>query len=447
MLVLGDVLIALCAVFAGYGLRFISVPVSEGLLNVKAIQLPFFVIGVLFSSFLLELYTTEKAMYAREFVARIVISLVVSFTLLSALYYAMPNISIGRGSFALALGAFGVLQLSWRIMYTAFINSDGLARKVLVLGTGQTAQQIGSIITATNHQHVLKGYLSCDQDPTAVPLDAIVGKGSRLIEAVRRERAQKIVVSLSERRGVLPVRDILACKLSGVEIVDAPSFYEELTGKLLLENLRPSWLIFSDGFRITPAIRMYKRVFDIVLAAMALVIVLPILPVIVLLIMAESPGPVLFKQTRVGERERLFVLIKFRTMKKDAEDASGPVWAQKDDQRVTRVGRVLRKIRLDELPQLVNVLKGDMSLIGPRPERPEFVAQLKEIIPYYPERHFVKPGITGWAQIKYPYGSSVEDAIEKLKYDLFYIKNLSPLLDLLIALETIKVVLFGKGGR
>jgi len=447
IMVVGDVLLALFAVYAGYSLRFISALDAEGTTHVKALQLPFFVIGVVFSSFLVELYNSEKVMSTRERVARIAISLALSFTLLSALYYAMPDISLGRGSFALSLGAFSLSQLLWHTLYSAFLNADGLAKKVLVLGTGNMAQQIGSLIRDTNHQHVLRGYFGCAHEIVTVSPLEIVGEGSGLIDAVRREKAQKIVVSLSERRGALPVSDILACKLSGVEIVDAPSFYEELTGKLLLEDLRPSWLIFSDGFRITPTTRMLKRIFDVVLAAIALCIVLPILPVIVLLIKVDSAGPVLFKQKRVGERERPFVLIKFRTMKKDAEDQTGPVWAQKNDQRVTRVGQFLRKVRLDELPQFLNVLKGDMSLIGPRPERPEFVAKLKEIIPFYSERHFVKPGITGWAQIKYPYGASVEDAIEKLKFDLFYIKNMSQLLDLLIFLETIKVVLFGRGGR
>ena len=401
----------------------------------------------MFASFLVELYNSDKSMTIKERAARIAIGLLLSFFSLSALYYVLPAVNIGRGFFALSISAFGVFQLLWHIVYTAYLKSTGLARRVLVLGTGRVAQKIGGIITATNHQHVLRGYYSCDSEACVVSPQAIVGSDAGLIEAVRRENAQKIVVSLSERRGVLPVRDILSCKLSGIEVVDAPSFYEELTGKLLLDNLRPSWLIFSDGFRMTSAMRLYKRFFDIMAAAFGLVIALPVLPLLALAIVVDSEGPVFFKQTRVGMREKPFELLKFRTMRKDAESGTGAVWAQKDDQRVTSIGKVLRKVRLDELPQLWNVLKGDMSLIGPRPERPEFVENLKQIIPYYSERHFVKPGITGWAQVKYPYGASVEDAIEKLMFDLFYIKNISPLLDLLIVLETVKVVLFGRGGR
>jgi sugar transferase (PEP-CTERM system associated) len=447
LLLIGDFFLALCAVYAGFGLRFGALSAVEGVSGVTVEQLPVFVIGVMFSSFMVELYNGDKTINARERAVRISIGLALSFIMLSALYYALPAVKIGRGFFALSLGAFGIFQFLWHLVYTAFINSAGLARKVLVLGTGLVAQKIGGIIRATNHQHVLRGYFSCDCESVAVPPQDIVGNGTGLIEVVRQEKLQKIVISLSERRGTLPVRDILSCKLSGIEVVDAPSFYEQMTGKLLLENLRPSWLIFSDGFRITPAMRMYKRLFDIMAAAFGLLVVLPVLPLLVLAIRLDSEGPIFFKQTRVGEREKPFTLVKFRTMRKDAEQGIGAVWAQKDDHRVTRVGRVLRKVRIDELPQLWNVLKGDMSLIGPRPERTEFVKKLKEIIPYYSERHFVKPGITGWAQIKYPYAASVEDAIEKLTFDLYYIKNISPLLDLLIVLETVKVVLFGRGGR
>jgi sugar transferase (PEP-CTERM system associated) len=448
VLLFGDFLLALCAVYTGFGIRSGIAPVAEVVSQVKMEQLPFFVIGVMFSSFMVELYSDDKIINTKERTVWILIGLVVSFTILSALYYLLPVVTIGRGSFVLSLCAFGVFQFLWHMVYAAFINSDRLAKKVLVLGTGFTAQKIGDLIRATNHKHVLGGYFSCNSESVSVPLQDIVGSGGAgLMEVVNQEKLEKIVVSLSERRGTLPVRDILSCKLSGIEVVDAPSFYEQMTGKLFLEDMRPSWLIFSDGFRMGSAMRLYKRFFDITAASIGLLITLPLLPLLALAIRLDSRGPVFFRQTRIGMREKLFELIKFRTMRQDAESETGAVWAQKDDKRVTRVGKVLRKIRLDELPQLWNVLKGDMSLIGPRPERPEFVEKLKKIIPFYSERHFLKPGITGWAQIKYPYGASVEDAIEKLKFDLFYIKNVSPTLDLLITLETLKVVLFGRGGR
>jgi len=243
------------------------------------------------------------------------------------------------------------------------------------------------------------------------------------------------------------LQDVLNCKLSGVEVVDSPTFYEQLTGKLLIENITPSWFIFSHGFRVTYLFRIYKRAIDIISSMIGLILTLPLFPVLALLIKLESPGPVFFRQVRVGEREKEFVLYKFRSMGQDAESKTGAVWAEKNDPRVTRFGRFLRNSRLDELPQLINVFKGEMSLVGPRPERPEFVAKLKEIIPFFSERHFIKPGLTGWAQVRYSYGSSVEDAIEKLRYDLYYIKNISLAFDFMIAIETVKVVLFGRGSR
>jgi sugar transferase (PEP-CTERM system associated) len=240
---------------------------------------------------------------------------------------------------------------------------------------------------------------------------------------------------------------VLDCKFSGIEVVDAPSFYEDLTGKLLIEDITPSWFIFSNGFKMTPAMRYYKRALDIFFSMLGLLMVMPFIPLLALAVKLDSRGPIFFRQVRVGEREKRFVLYKFRTMREDAETTTGAIWAQSNDPRITRVGRFLRTTRLDEIPQLYNVLRGDMSFIGPRPERPEFIEMLSKIIPYYTERHFVKPGISGWAQVRYPYGASVEDAIEKLRYDLYYIKNISLVLDIVIIIETVKVMLFGKGAR
>jgi len=268
-----------------------------------------------------------------------------------------------------------------------------------------------------------------------------------LLAAAIAGRADLIVVALSERRGIFPLRDVLRCKLNGIEIMDAPSFYERVTGSLMLEQITPSWIIFSSGFRRTSLLTLIKRASDIVLSMIGLLLIMPFVPFIALAIKLDSPGPLLFSQVRVGSREKPFKLYKFRTMGRDAEKASGAVWAEKNDPRVTRVGAFLRNSRIDEIPQLYNVLKGDMSFIGPRPERPEFVENLKKIIPYYSKRHFIKPGVTGWAQVKYPYGASVHDAVEKLRYDLYYIKHFSIVLDLLIFFETIKVVVFGRGAR
>ncbi|MBE0596582.1 MAG: TIGR03013 family PEP-CTERM/XrtA system glycosyltransferase, partial [Desulfuromonadales bacterium] len=291
------------------------------------------------------------------------------------------------------------------------------------------------------------GFIRLEGEGGTVAAERLVGDLGTLVETARRLRVSKIVVALTERRGVLPVREVLRCRLAGIRVMDAVSFYEQVTGKLMIENINPSWFIFSDGFRLTPAMRVAKRGLDVVLALVGLVLALPLMLLTALAIKIDSPGPVLFRQVRTGEGERPFTLYKFRSMRQDAEQATGAVWAQTNDPRVTRLGRFMRKSRIDEIPQLINVIKGEMSFVGPRPERPEFVGRLTQKIPYYSNRHYVKPGVTGWAQIRYPYGASEEDALEKLRYDLYYTKNYSLGLDLAIIASTFRVVLFGRGGR
>ncbi|GLI39258.1 TIGR03013 family PEP-CTERM/XrtA system glycosyltransferase [Geobacter hydrogenophilus] len=448
LLITGDIVCTVLALGIAYLVRFGTVPGMESFLSLAgAVQLVLLVVAVIFSSFMVEFYNVDKDMKLRERIAHSAISLSVSFLILSAIFYLAPDLTIGRGLLAMALVILCLWQILWHLFCRVSLYHPGLARRVLVLGTGPLAREIGGLVSATNHNHVLAGYFGCTNEPIYVPSHHIVGNGDGLVSAALRERTDKIVVSLSERRGAFPLSEVLNCKFSGIEVIDAPSFYEEITGKLMIENITPSWFIFSNGFRRTGFGRIMKRSTDLVLSLVGIILVLPVLPFIALGIRITSPGPILFRQVRVGQGDRPFALYKFRSMRADAEKASGAVWAQKDDPRITRFGKFLRTSRLDELPQLYNVLRGDMSLVGPRPERPEFVDKLKEVIPYYSERHFVKPGVTGWAQVKYPYGASVDDAIEKLRYDLYYIKNMSMLLDIIIVLETIKVVLFGRGSR
>lgn len=447
ILVFGDIVLTALAMSAAFFLRFNDTAIVEKLAPMDWTRMLLLVLVVLFSSFLLDLYSRDREFGRKEIFARIAIALALSFVILSVLFYMMPFMIIGRGFLAWSLGMFLFVQYLWHAGYQFCMSLPGFAKRVLVIGTGPLAEKIGNIITSTNHNHVLSGYLHFAHEPVYVPAASILENSTSLIETVKREKASKIVISLSERRGTLPLSDILSCKLSGIEVLDAPSFYEQLTGKLLIENITPSSFIFSEGFRITPFKNVLKRMFDIFFSSVGVIVALPLIPIITLLIKIDSRGPVFFRQVRVGAGEKHFVLYKFRTMRQDAEGKTGAVWAEKNDPRITKVGLLLRKTRLDEIPQLYNVLKGDMSFVGPRPERPEFVDKLKEIIPYYSERHYVKPGITGWAQVKYPYGASVEDAIEKLRYDLFYIKHISFFVDLLIVLETIQVVLFGRGGR
>ena len=274
----------------------------------------------------------------------------------------------------------------------------------------------------------------------------IIGDYKQISSIVQAGNIDRIIVALDERRGKFPIDELLLCRLKGIKVDDGVGFTEYLAGKLSIDSLYPSFLIFSNGFKNIALYKRIKRWFDILISMACLVICFPVSLMIAIAIKLNSKGSVFYQQERVGEDGKIFCLLKFRSMRIDAEE-NGPLWAEINDQRVTQVGRVMRKLRLDEIPQMINVLKGEMSFVGPRPERPFFIEQLEKEIPFYSIRHVVKPGITGWAQICYPYGASKEDALEKLKYDLYYIKNLSPLLDLNIIFETVKVVLFGKGSR
>lgn len=447
ILIAGDTLAALAALTAAYCIRFVSIPQLHDFSRMQLFGIFFFVTAQISSSFLVELYALFSESSKKELTIRIIVSLVVSFFILTAIFYIFEFALYGRGLLAIALITFGLLQFAWHSLYRMFYGLPWMSSRVLVLGTGPLACQIGNLIEKKKLNCQLAGYVNCSAEPVMVPYHCIINSENGLFDAIKKVGAHKVVVSLSERRGMFPLQEMLSCKLSGIEIVDAPSFYEQMTGKLLLENITPSWFIFSHGFQITFTLRALKRMIDISSSLVGLLIILPFFPLIALCIRLDSPGPIFFRQVRVGEGERPFTLLKFRSMRQDAENKSGAVWAVENDPRVTRFGEFLRKSRIDEIPQLLNVIRGDMSLVGPRPERPEFVGKLKEVIPYYSERHYVKPGVTGWAQVSFPYGSSVEDAIEKLRYDLYYIKNISLPFDIMIILETIKVVLFRRGGR
>jgi sugar transferase (PEP-CTERM system associated) len=286
-----------------------------------------------------------------------------------------------------------------------------------------------------------------NKDSVGNPGNLCGEKYEGLAELARTNGIEKIVVALAEKRNNFPTNELLKCRVNGIEVIDGNSFYEMLTGKLVVNAINPSWLIFSKGFRKSRIRRVMKRSVDLLLSLVLLILFSPLILIIALLIKIDSKGSVIFSQERVGQNRKIYRMHKFRSMVQDAETMSGPIWAEDNDVRITRVGRVIRKCRFDEIPQLWNVLKGEMSFVGPRPEREHFVDQLVKIVPYYQERHTVKPGLSGWAQVSYGYGASVEDAIEKLNYDLFYIKNMTFFMDLMIVMRTIKIVLFRKGAR
>lgn len=452
ILIVGDFLIALAAFYAGYLLRLGVNETKTYILTGPFTRAFLFAFILLIVSYIFEVYHLEKNRTKKEIIDNIIVTVSVSIIILSTIFFINPDLMIGRGLLAVSLSVFVLFQFLWHVVFVIWAGHPFLAEKTIVLGTGPMALKIGDLIKSSKAQfnHILIGYVSSEyeKEPPAVPLEKIMGKAIDLMEIALREQVSKIVVSLPGRRGVFPLRDVLLnCKLNGFEVVDTPSFFEEATGKLMLENMNISWLLYSNGYRRTALMSALKRMADILLAFIGIIITLPFIPFIVLLVKIDSPGPVFFKQVRVGHFGKEFVLYKFRTMETDAERETGAVWAQENDPRLRPVGRFLRKSRLDEIPQLYNVLNGDMSFVGPRPERPEFVEMLKEQIPFYSKRHFIKPGITGWAQVNYPYGASVEDAYEKLRYDLYYFKHISPLLDTIIILKTIKVVIFANGGR
>jgi sugar transferase (PEP-CTERM system associated) len=348
-----------------------------------------------------------------------------------------------------ALFSWLLCILLTRTVFLMFADLNVFKKRVLVLGTGRNAARIAALATERSIRHFVPvAYLRCGIDPEMVraEIDGTEGAPDFIARCARQLRATEIVVATDDRRG-LPVSQLLQCRVAGIHVIDYLDFMERETETVDLNALQPGWLIFSDGFRSSLLRRACKRSFDIVSSLALLLLTLPLMLLACLLIMIESPGPVLYRQKRVGLAGRPFVLLKFRSMCADAEKDGAPRWAQTGDARVTRVGRFIRRARIDELPQLWNVLQGDMSFVGPRPERPAFVDDFCREIPFYAERHCVKPGITGWAQTNYPYGASLDDARNKLSYDLYYAKNHGLFLDLIILLQTIRVILWADGSR
>jgi sugar transferase (PEP-CTERM system associated) len=422
-----------------------------------SVKILFVAIAFLICMYYFDLYDSNIVSNRREAVVRLIQVMGVAYIALGLLYYLYPPMQLGRGIFHIGFLLVGLLLLLWRRLFSAINSRAGLAERVFVLGEGSLAEslvreietrpELGIRIAGRARMSALeeqdgnrnRGELAL---PPSQPDFCEELAGSAQIRGVNR-----IVVAMEERRGKLPVDLLLSLKNRGVLVQDGNDVYESITGKVPIESIRLSWLLFSPGLHASRLFLIYKRVASLVISIIGLLLSLPFFPLIILAIKLSSPGSAFYWQNRVGRHGVVFRCYKFRTMRSDAEADTGPTWALDDDPRITRVGKFLRKTRLDEIPQLFNVLKGDMSLVGPRPERPEIVADLHQQIPYYHLRESVRPGITGWAQILYKYGSSVEDAKEKLRYDLYYIKNTSAGLDILIVLNTIKIVLLGRGAR
>jgi len=397
-----------------------------------------------------DLYDLRRLADRRELFTRILQALSSASFILAALYFWFPSLIIGRGVFVIAAFLVIALVIGWRIGFEWMSGRVGPRERLLLVGTSDAAVTLAREMFERRYELGVEivGFIDPDPARMGAPVlnPGVIGTLEDIPNIVRARSVDRVVVSLADARGKLPMDKLLEMKLDGVSFDHLASVYEEYTGKIAVENLRPSWLIFSPGFRKSRVLAAGKRVLDILAAVVGLILAAPAMALVALATRLTSPGAVLYHQNRVGQHGRIFTVHKFRSMRENAESDTGPVWASKDgDTRVTRVGLWLRRSRLDELPQLWNVLKGDMSFVGPRPERPEFVTDLSRQIPFYGQRHIVRPGLTGWAQISYSYGASVEDALQKLQYDLYYIKNLSLSLDVFIILNTVKTVLLRKG--
>ncbi|MFH2060887.1 MAG: sugar transferase [Pseudomonadota bacterium] len=399
-----------------------------------------------------DLYDFKVVSSISEVSIRLLQALGVSSIILALIYWIFPSVIINQLVFILSVVFLLIFIIGWRIFYIFCINNGWFNQKIIILGTSSLAIDIITEINAAPDCGYSVVALILGSEKNEATNDIlkdlfIINDKENFCDVVKQMQAEKIIVALKERRGTFPTQELIRCRTAGIEVLEGSSFYETLTGKVLVTKINPSWLIFSDGFRKSKFQTIVKRMEDIFISLIMLIILSPLLLVTSILIKLESKGPILFSQDRVGQNKNEYMMHKFRSMVVDAEKSTGPVWAQKNDMRITRVGRVIRKFRIDELPQLWDVLIGRMSMVGPRPERKFFTDSLEQQIPFYSERFVVKPGLTGWAQVSYDYGATVDDAIEKLNYDLFYIKNLSITMDIVIVLRTVKTVLFGRGAR
>lgn len=446
-----ETLVLVAAVMAAAWIRFHGDPEYHVLFAqqapVRAALVALFITGAMAAFGLYQVHMRHSRL---DFLLRMGLSFAFGGIALTVLYYLFPPAYIGRGVLAMSLAAGLVGVVLVRLLWVRVFQSETLKQRVLIVGAGKNADLINSRLRRESDRRtfVLVGFVPVPGQPQLVRGDLLVRPGEAgLAELVERLQIDELVIAPDERRGGLPMEDMLQCVQHGVSVVDLSSFFEREAGMIQLNVVDPSWLVFSGGFDYSTPRRLSKRFFDLVAAGTLLLATWPLMLLVALAVWLESGGPVLYRQVRVGEHGRHFTLTKFRSMRVDAEKNGVAVWASKDDDRSTRVGKFIRKTRLDELPQLFAVLSGSMSFVGPRPERPQFVDLLCGEIRYYGVRHSMKPGLTGWAQLRYPYGASVRDAEEKLKFDLFYVKNHGLVFDLMILLQTVEVVMFGRGAR
>lgn len=414
----------------------------------RIVPLVSFALSLQFAMIAVGVYGVDSLQSLRFAAARLLVAICLGVIFLSVVYFAIPGATLWRSNSLYAMGIAYALLVAVRALLGKTLGSETFKRRVLVLGAGQRADRLRRLGEAKGAGFRVVGHVDMGDVPSIIPTAVSRDHIENLSDYVTKLNANEVVLALEERRNAIPLSDLLRVRTAGVHVNEITTFLERETGRVDLRSTNPSWLIFSDGFssgRLLSTVA--KRIFDVIVSSVLLVLTIPLVMLTALLIKLESKGPAFYRQARIGLFGQEFDILKLRSMHVDAEVAGNALWAEKDDARVTRVGRLIRKLRIDELPQVWTVLKGEMSFVGPRPERPTIVAELARQMPYYAERHMVKPGITGWAQVNYPYGASMNDARQKLEYDLYYAKNYTPFLDVVILLQTIRVVLFPEGSR
>jgi sugar transferase (PEP-CTERM system associated) len=448
LLALLDIVLLAGAAEFGWLYRAHQIGMSVEPVHTRLPQMAAFAISLELAMIAVGVYGADALQSLRVATARLLVAVSLGTIFQSVIFFLVPALTFWRSNLLYAMLAAVIALFALRLLLGKMLGSQSFKRRVVVLGAGMRAERLKTLSKKPGSGFVVVGYVAMSEPnrviPEAIARDAIYN----LADHVVLLNASEVVLALEERRNALPLKDLLRIKTTGVHVNEISTFLERETWRVDLQSVNPSWLIFSDGFSSSRMFSsVFKRLFDIAASLILLVFSLPLILLGALAVKLESKGPAFYRQRRVGLYGQGFDIIKLRSMRQDAEVAGKAVWAEKDDPRITRVGRIIRKVRIDELPQCWSVLKGEMSFVGPRPERPQFVEDLEQQIPYYAERHMVKPGITGWAQINYPYGASIEDSRHKLEYDLYYAKNYSPFLDLLILLQTIRVVLFPEGAR
>jgi sugar transferase (PEP-CTERM system associated) len=447
-----EILILLGAAYAGAAMRFLDVDAPA-----TALQLDHFMASAIAFAVAVSFSMSAMGMYQLDFdeglrhpfLMKLMPAFLMGFLILTLVFYVAPDLYFGRGILLLVFGLAAVGIFTARIIFFKTSELRLMQSRIMFLGSGPLAKECSELAQkkTSYHRYNIAGFIPVASEEVCVPAGDLlkVRDGDSLVKVAKQYGVQEIVVSVQNRRGSFPIKELLDCKLQGLKVTDAATFFERETCQIRVDSLQPSWLVFGGGFDQSFIRTFMKRGFDLVCSTLIMVMTLPIMLAAAIAVWLEDRGPVFYSQERVGKDGKIFRVHKFRSMRTDAEKGGKPQWAAQNDPRVTRVGNFMRKTRIDELPQVFNVLKGEMSFVGPRPERAYFVEQLIEVVPYYNVRHSIKPGITGWAQVRYGYGSSAEDALQKLQYDLYYVKNNSLFLDVLVLINTLKVVLFRSG--